>query len=203
MKSFGPLLIILMIIVGIVKFFELLRGPKKKKRTGNTFHADVLKGWEAPPEDPDKNHYRSKRTILSPTEQTFFKALKMAAAPDYGISLKVRVADILHPEGSGREYMSNFGRIKSKHIDFLLYDATTFQITTAIELDDSSHQRSDRQERDDFLDESFEKAGVPLCRFQAHLFYDPNQIAEKIGMKLKPKPIQSREEPPESRYMPQ
>lgn len=199
MKSFGPLIIIVMILFGIIKFLELLRGPKKKKRVGNSSHADVLKGWEVPSADPDKNRYRSKRTILSPTEQTFFKTLQTAAAPDYGISLKVRVADILHPEGTGREYMSNFGRIKSKHIDFLLYDATTFQIATAIELDDSSHQRADRRERDDFLDEAFEKAGIPLCRFQARLFYDPNQIAEKIGMKLKPESIQQTEDHPDSR----
>lgn len=200
--TLGPLICLIALLVGIIKMVELLRGPKRKGRSGNGKHLDVLKNWEPPKAVPEENRYRSRRTILSPTEQTFFKALYEAAVPDHGISLKVRVADILQSEGTGSEYMRNFGRIKAKHIDFLLYDTTTFQITAAIELDDSSHWRKDRRERDDFLNESFEKAGIPLCRFQARLSYDPYEIAEKIGMKLTPKQIKRREEHPDARYMP-
>ena len=184
--TLGSLIFIMALLFGVIKLVELLRGSKKKERSGNGKHSSALRSWELPKEDPEENLYRSRRTILSPTEQTFFKALYKAAVPDHGISLKVRVADILQSEGTGSEYMRNFGRIKAKHVDFLLYDAKTFQITAAIELDDSSHRRQDRRERDDFLNESFAKAGIPLCRFQAKSSYDPCEIAEKIGMKLSP-----------------
>jgi hypothetical protein len=42
-----------------------------------------------------------------------------------------------------------------------------------VELDDSSHARPDRQERDVFVDEVFEVAGLPLLRVPAKSAYSP------------------------------
>ncbi|MBN2704621.1 MAG: DUF2726 domain-containing protein [Pontiellaceae bacterium] len=115
--------------------------------------------------------YKSQKIILTPTEQVFYKHLK-EAVPYLGISLKVRLADVIKPVGQGSEYMSAFGKIKSKHLDFVLYDPTTFQIVGAIELDDQSHSRKNREDRDEFVNKAMQKTSIPLIRLPAKITYD-------------------------------
>lgn len=129
-----------------------------------------------------KVEYKSCETILTPAEQTFFKALKEAVGDIAGISLKPRLADILKPNAKGKTYQTAFNRICSKHVDFLLYDPITFQIKAAIELDDSSHRQSNRKQRDDFLNQAFRSTDIPLHRFPAQKQYDPQLIEEKLEL---------------------
>ena len=48
--------------------------------------------------------------------------------------------------------MSRFHKIMSKHVDFVIYDGDMMHLKVIIELDDSSHDREDRKERDEFVD---------------------------------------------------
>ncbi|QHI69120.1 DUF2726 domain-containing protein [Tichowtungia aerotolerans] len=128
-----------------------------------------------------KNYeYKSCGTILTPAEQTFYKALKEAVGETAGISLKSRLADILQPDAKGKEHHAAFCRIRSKHVDFLLYDPVTFQIKAAIELDDKSHRQPKRKQRDDFVNHAFQTADIPLHRFKVQKQYDSQQITEKL-----------------------
>jgi hypothetical protein len=54
-----------------------------------------------------------------------------------------------------------------------------------IELDDSSHKRDDRQERDDFIDRVFQFAGLPLLRLPVQRDYNTREIAAQIVPILK------------------
>lgn len=127
-----------------------------------------------------KTEYKSYGTILTPAEQVFFRALKEAVDETAAISLKPRMADVLTPKAKGKTYIQAFNRISSKHVDFLLYDPTTFQIKAAIELDDKSHRQPKRKQRDDFVNRAFQTANIPLLRFPAKRQYDPQHIAEKL-----------------------
>ncbi|MEE4253757.1 MAG: DUF2726 domain-containing protein [Desulfuromusa sp.] len=127
-----------------------------------------------------KAEYKSCGTILTPAEQTFFKALKEAVGDTAGISLKPRLADVLQPKAKGKAYIQAFNRICSKHVDFLLYDPVTFQIKAAIELDDKSHQKPKRKQRDEFVNHVFQTADISLHRFKVQKQYDPQHIAEKL-----------------------
>jgi hypothetical protein len=69
-----------------------------------------------------------------------------------------------------------FNRVQSKHVDFLLCERGTFRSILAIELDDSSHQRSARQMRDAFVEEVLEVIGLPAVRFPATRTYDPREM---------------------------
>jgi len=51
----------------------------------------------------------------------------------------------------------------------------------AIELDDSSHEREDRQERDIFVDNVLGKAGLPLLHVKAQTRYNLQQVSEAIA----------------------
>ncbi len=85
------------------------------------------------------------------------------------------------------ENMTYFSRIAQKHLDFLVCDSVTMKPLLGIELDDSSHKRDDRQERDDFVDRVFEAAGLPLLRLPVQREYNTREVAAKIAPLLKDK----------------
>ena len=61
-----------------------------------------------------------------------------------------------------KDYMAYFNKIKAKHTDFVLCDPDTLEILCGVELDDPSHDRPERIERDEFVDHVYEAAGIPL-----------------------------------------
>ena len=75
----------------------------------------------------------------------------------------MRLADLVTPTASryDKSYMSYFGRIKAKHVDFVVFDQY-MRPKAIIELDDSSHDRKDRQERDKFVNEILKDAGYKV-----------------------------------------
>lgn len=62
-----------------------------------------------------------------------------------------------------------------------------------IELDDSSHDQKARQERDQFVDEVYKAAGLPLLHIRATATYDAKIIAslirDAVRKKFVPKPV--------------
>ena len=52
------------------------------------------------------------------------------------------------------------------------------QILCAVELDDRSHERSDRQQRDAFLDKAFKKAKLPLFHIPCKKNYGAKELNE-------------------------
>jgi hypothetical protein len=54
----------------------------------------------------------------------------------------------------------------------------------AIELDDSTHLRAHRVERDEFVEKVFEAANLPLVRITAQTTYDTRVLGEKFKAAL-------------------
>ena len=109
--------------------------------------------------------YRGK-TILTDREYEFYTRLR-PVADEYGLTvlMKVRLADLLEPKPRDENplWMECFNKIKAKHIDFALADRDT-NIIALIELDDSTHAREDRIERDIFVNAILENTGYTLLR---------------------------------------
>jgi hypothetical protein len=72
-------------------------------------------------------------------------------------------------------------RIDRKHVDFLLCDLKTLQLILGIELDEKSHQRADRQEREDFVNHVFEAAKLPLLHIPVQRAYSHDEIRSKLS----------------------
>lgn len=53
-----------------------------------------------------------------------------------------------------------------------------------IKLDDASHDREGRQERDAFVNQALQTAGLPLLRVRARGTYDPRELADVIHAKI-------------------
>jgi hypothetical protein len=74
------------------------------------------------------------------------------------------------------ENQSAFNRISRKRVDFLVCSPKDMKPLFAIELDDHSHNRPDRVERDLFMDAVFNTAGLPLLHIPARNSYDTREL---------------------------
>mgnify|MGYP003346152918 FL=1 len=129
--------------------------------------------------EPERLPYRLRTELLTPAERSFYGVLLKAVGDRAIVFAKVRVSDLLFvPGGEGRRGHEN--RINMKHVDFVLCSPDTVRPIAAIELDDSSHKRADRVKRDDFLNEAFEAARLPLIRFAVRHQYEIHEIARNL-----------------------
>lgn len=122
--------------------------------------------------------YRRKQRLLSAGEHRFYTALVEAVGDRYRVSLKTRLLDVIMPtEG----LTSTAGRkISQRHVDFVLYDPATTRVVLAVELDDASHLRRERTQKDTYLDAALAAAGVMVVRFPVYKRYDPARIRRAI-----------------------
>lgn len=133
----------------------------KKQRNNEQKSAPAAK--PIPNERTEKfiNAYKAA-DILTANERNNYKTLRIAAdRKGYIICPKVRLADIVNARND-EKYMSHFGRIKSKHVDFAIYDCEMRNLKVIIELDDSSHDTEERRERDEFVDFILNDCGIRI-----------------------------------------
>lgn len=131
--------------------------------------------------------YRKKPAVMTRNEQEFYHALLGAAGGSYDVFGMVRIADLLEVEKGTSKRQSWQNRINCKHIDFVLCDRETQEAILAIEVDDRSHERRDRQDRDYFVDRAFDAAGLPLLRVKATRSYSTKELRKAISQELKAK----------------
>ena len=130
-------------------------------------------------EGADLYPYRLKQSLLTASEAAFYSALLLAAGRRYVVFAKVRLADLCQDLDRWADIRA-FNKVSSKHVDFVLCDATTFRPVIAVELDDRSHLRADRRSRDAFVDGIFRTMGLGVYRQWVRHSYDPAAIARGI-----------------------
>lgn len=139
--------------------------------------------------------YHQVDEFISAAELNFFFNLKSAVGDSAHIFSKVKLSDLFYAKtgdfGKNRTYTNKIDR---KHVDFLLCDPKTLKPILGIELDDKSHQRADRQERDDFVNHVFEAAKLPLMHVSVQRSYSQNELKSKLSAYLSGKQI-SNEQP--------
>jgi very-short-patch-repair endonuclease len=121
--------------------------------------------------------------LLTQAEKAFLVALDTAVDSQYRIFTKVRLADLVRPKASkssGSKWRTAFNQIQSKHVDFVLCDPESMDVKFVVELDDRSHLRKDRADRDEFVDGVLKSVGLKVIRFVAKASYNPQDIAAKL-----------------------
>ena len=139
--------------------------------------------------------YRLRDDFLSPAEFSFYKVLSALVGTRLTIQSKVRLADVFFV-ARPNENVAYLNRIAQKHLDFLVCDSVTMKPLFGVELDDSSHKRNDRQERDEFVESVCKVAGLPLLRLPVQREYNSREIAaqiapfvsEKVSVSVPPQP---------------
>lgn len=143
------------------------------------------------PSTASQYNYRLRDDFLTKAEISFYHVLKQAAPQNTVVMTKVNLGDLFYVAKGATSPQAQRNKIDRKHVDFLLCDTHTMKPLVGIELDDSSHARADRVERDVFVEQVFRTAGLTLLRFPVKQGYQPAQIAEQIQRVLgaAPQPI--------------
>lgn len=129
--------------------------------------------------------YKLRDDFLSQIEFTFYKALVASVGPQVIICPKVGLSDILFVTRPSENY-GYVNRIARKHVDFVLCDSISMKPILAIELDDSSHDRPSRRERDVFVDKALEAANLPILRIRARRSYYSTDLTAQLKPFLEP-----------------
>lgn len=105
------------------------------------------------------------KPILTKREYTFYRLLKREAdARGLLICPKVGLKDLMDVTDR-RNFLQYFRKISQKHVDFVICDKN-LRVLFAVELDDSSHDTEDAKKRDQFKDQAFKAAKIPLKRIR-------------------------------------
>jgi hypothetical protein len=132
-------------------------------------------------EAQDKYPYHLRDSLLSPAEHNFYLILRDAVQDQAVVCPKVSLGDLIYAKSSDYgEYLTYTNKIDRKHVDFLLCQPKTARPMLGIELDDKSHSRPDRKERDEFVDKVFEAAQFPLLRLSVKRAYNVAELRDLI-----------------------
>ncbi len=127
--------------------------------------------------------YKRTDALFTPAEKAFYAALTRAVDPQrFVIFGKVRVADMItvKREGKSKKDFQAFAKISQKHIDFVICNRSDLTVFCALELNDASHLRSERSERDKFLTRIYHQVRLPLAWITAKGSYQPEKIWEAV-----------------------
>lgn len=119
--------------------------------------------------------YQQRDDFLSQAEHSFYHVLRSMVGEHLVVCPKVNLADIFYVVRPNENYAAR-ARIDRKHVDFLICEPKTMKPKFAVELEDASHSRRSRQERDRFVEEVFETAGLPLVRVPASASYNQAEL---------------------------
>ena len=136
----------------------------------------LMQIWALPRNLP----YLARGQLVTKSELKFYKSLSKAVQDDFQIFAMVRIADLLRVEKNNKHRRKWLNKILAKHIDFVLCDPGPLKPLVCIELDDISHQRPERVERDKFVNLAFKSAQLPLLRIPTQPEYRSREIRELI-----------------------
>jgi len=157
------------IIWGILAIIFLLLFFSIKKR--KTPHSEQSEIHTVPQnlvnqELPIQGAY-TKCWMFSYNEKDAYRKLKpIAEELGYTVFAKVRLLDLLEPAKGIPKYKTYFYKIQAKHVDFVLCDQKLVA-RHIIELDDSSHDREERQTRDKFVDKVLKSVGYNIIHVKS------------------------------------
>ncbi len=157
-----------------------------------------VRGKKQPAAEEQRLPYRLRDDFLTEAEFAFYTALRAFLDDSIAVCPKVNLADIFFAAGEKNARMAHINKINRKHVDFLLCDAETMVPLCGIELDDSSHQRADRIERDAFVDAVYAAADLPLVHAPLKNGFEPEQLRDLLSGMLErtcPAPEMGAEEP--------
>lgn len=124
--------------------------------------------------------YEHRGKLMTQSEQKFYRVLQEVVEDRWTIFAMVRIADLIKVRSGTPKHLSWHNRISCKHIDFVLCDNEKLSPLVGIELDDASHQRADRQERDRFVNQAFKDAAFPLLRIPTADDYDIADLRQQV-----------------------
>lgn len=164
------ILILIGVIGAVVLLIELFRGKEKIAA---------------------KYQYKKKQFFMSRAEHECFEALMNSVGNEYHIFAQVHLPTIVDNKVKGQNWNAAFRHINQKSVDFVLCNKRYIEPILAIELDDRTHDRQDRKDRDGEVERILKAASVPLLRLENHGHFDPQELSKRISEVLTSQTSQS------------
>jgi very-short-patch-repair endonuclease len=158
----------LYILVGVVFALVIVVGFLKLKFEGGE------------DEEKAKYDYKKRAFFMTRAEHECYDALVQAVGSEYLIFAQVHLPTLVDNKVVGQDWRSAFRHISQKSVDFVLCDKAYISPKLAIELDDRTHERPERQERDREVERILKGAGMPLLRLENKGRFDPVDLSQKI-----------------------
>lgn len=134
------------------------------------------------------NYYKPKRYVITLNELNFYTTLmEVAKELDLILFSQVSLYNIIETrENLDKSTKTTyFNKIASKSIDFVLVDKKDCRIKLCIELDDPTHMKKSRIERDKFINELFESLKINLLRYPSYNVYYKDTLKKRIQENIK------------------
>lgn len=167
------------VVIGVIivfgqVIFSTMFGSKAdfKKPKTQAVNAQILESYVAVPS-----------LFVNRPEKTFYITLKKTLPYGYDLHAKTRLEDIIQVKSSikGKERWAQRGRIKSRHVDFLIINHDGAPIA-AIELDGASHNAKNPSTADQLKTGLFKQVHIALYRVSVGDNFE--QIAATICAQL-------------------
>ena len=157
--------------------------PQQMLIAGAVFMGVLLCVLVLPAKAKSTRAYERIPSILTPAEKHFYKVLSSIYKDEFIIMAKVRLADIVKvsPNIRKKHWWGYFSKISQKHLDILILEKSNLSTLCAIELDDKSHEKRERVQRDTFVNQVMAQTGIPLYRFSVKRRYDRAEIAHVLN----------------------
>lgn len=133
--------------------------------------------------------YRKKESQVTRAELNFYNLLKDIVGDKFDIQRQVVISSIVDVTSAnftdyrtGRQFNPDRSKIDKKTIDFVLFNKNDFSPYMAIELDDKSHERTDRMIRDEEVEMILESVEIPLVRIKTAYEYNKENLIEMLKL---------------------
>lgn len=123
--------------------------------------------------------YFAKEAFLTPTEIEYYNILSALVGDNYLLFPQINLATVVD-----KEYVYNSRTDLFRNIDFGVFDYN-FKPILMIEINDNSHFRKDRIERDQKVSTILKKAKLPLMTLWVKDGIDINEIRYKLSKYIK------------------
>ncbi|MCI1964618.1 MAG: DUF2726 domain-containing protein [Oscillospiraceae bacterium] len=129
--------------------------------------------------------YELKESFITPTEKSFFTVIKKVLPSEYFLQPQVNLASIIY-----RTDNFKFQNELYRNIDACVFDMT-YKPIILIEINDDTHNTSDRKKRDQKVKAICEEAGIPLITFWTSYGINEEYISKRIaaGIDQSKKPV--------------
>ena len=160
----------MIILIGMVYIFKGI-GKIKQAEDSNENNSQIEKS---------QYKYYAKSYVMTSRENECFKILNEIFSSKWFVVPQVHLSALLDYRVKGQNWNAAFRHINGKSVDFVLIGKESYKVICAIELDDSTHNKPERKERDVEIERIFNQARIPLARISKFESMTKPELAKVI-----------------------
>lgn len=162
--------IVIVVFIGIAYIFKGI-GKIKQAEDSNENNSQIKKS---------QYKYYAKSYVMTSRENECFKILNEIFDSKWFVVPQVHLSALLDYKVKGQNWNAAFRHINGKSVDFVLIGKESYKVICVIELDDSTHSKPDRIERDAEIERMFKEARIPLARISKFESMTKPEIAKVV-----------------------